>query len=275
VSGDVPQGAGLSSSAALEVAVAGALRDAFGLAIDDVEIARLCQRAENDYVGVQCGIMDQFASTLSRAGHALLIDCRTLAYEHIPLALEAAGLTSVVVNSGVKRELATSAYNDRRRECVEAIAMLRARLGRPDLSSLRDVTETELAGVAIDGVALRRARHVVSEIARVAACTEALHARDFAAVGRLMIESHQSLRDDFGVSSPELDLLVGLATSEGYVLGARLTGAGFGGCTISLVRSDALATFERDVVGAYRERTGRPADMFVVSPANGLRTLRL
>jgi galactokinase len=275
LSGDVPQGAGLSSSAALEVAVAGALRDAFGLPIDDVALAQLCQRAENEYVGVQCGIMDQLASTLSRAGHALLIDCRTLAYEHVPLALGQAGLALVVVNSGVKRELATSAYNDRRRECLDAVAVLGARLGRPELTSLRDVTSQELERIDIDSVPLRRARHVVSEIGRVAATVEALRRADYAAVGALMQESHRSLREDFEVSSPELDLLVGLASAQDYVLGARLTGAGFGGCTISLVRAEAIDAFERDVVTAYRERTGLAAAMFTVSPSDGLLAWRM
>jgi galactokinase len=284
ISGDVPQGAGLSSSAALEVAVAGALRDAFSLEIDDVELARLCQRAENEYVGVQCGIMDQFASTLSKRGHALLIDCRTLAYEHVPLRLEEAGLAVVIANSAVKRELASSAYNDRRRECEEAVALLRTQLGRPGLS-LRDVSQAELehalaghsfrAMISDPGPRMRRARHVVSEIARVAAAVEALRADDFGALGELMGESHRSLRDDYEVSSPQLDLLVGLATAQDYVLGARLTGAGFGGCTVNIVRADAVDAFERDVIAPYRERTGLPAEMYVTSPQDGLRTWRL
>ncbi len=274
-SGNVPQGAGLSSSAALEVAVAGAMRDAFSLSMNDVELARLCQRAENEYVGVQCGIMDQFASTLSKGGHALLIDCRTLAYEHVPLRLEEAGLAVVIANSGVKRELASSAYNDRRRECDEAVAVLRERLGLPDLPSLRDVAAGDLDGIEIDIAPMRRARHVVTEIARVAAAVEALRADDFVALGQLMGESHLSLRDDYEVSSQQLDLLVGLATAQDYVLGARITGAGFGGCTVNLVRTDAIGSFERDVIAPYRERTGLPAEMYVTSPQDGLRTWRL
>ena len=302
--GSVPQGAGLSSSAALEVAVAGAFRDAFSLPIDDVELARLCQRAENEYVGVQCGIMDQFASALAKRGHALLIDCRTLAYEHVPLRLANAGYAVVIANSGVRRKLAeprrftdrTSAYNERRRECEQAVAMLRERLGRPDLASLRDVTAADLdrvssseraparglkaraadaARAAEDELPLRRARHVVTEIARVAAAVEALRDDDFAELGRLMGESHLSLRDDYEVSSPQLDLLAGLATAQEYVAGARLTGAGFGGCTVNLVRSDAIDAFERDVMAPYRERTGLPAEMYVTSPQDGLRTWRL
>jgi len=275
VGGNVPQGAGLSSSAALEVALAGALRDAFNLPIDDVTLARMCQRAENDYVGVQCGLMDQFASTLSKRDHALLIDCRTLAYEHIPLRLAAAGLAVVIANSGVKRELAASAYNARRRECGEGFALVRKRLNRPELISLRDVSVSDLESIETDSVALRRARHVVTEIARVAACVEALHRDDFAAAGALMVESHLSLRDDFEVSSEQLDFLVGLATAQEYVLGARLTGAGFGGCTVNLVRTDAIDRFEQDVLQPYRVRTGLRAEAFVTSAQDGLRSRRL
>ncbi len=269
------QGAGLSSSAALEVSIAGAFRDAFSFDIDNVTLAKLCQRAENEYVGVQCGIMDQFASALSRRDHALLIDCRTLAYRHIPLRLEAAGLAIVIANSAVTRELASSAYNDRRRECEEAVALLRDRLGRPDFASLRDVSEAEIETIEVDAVPLRRARHVVREIARVAAATEALEHDGFEALGQLMVESHLSLRDDYDVSSQQIDLLVGLATAQDYVLGARLTGAGFGGCTVNLVRADAIDAFARDVIAPYRERTGLPAVMYVTPACDGLRTWRL
>ncbi len=275
ISGNVPQGAGLSSSAAVEVAVAGAFRAAFDIPIDNVALAQLCQRAENEYVGVQCGIMDQFASTLSVRDHALLIDCRSLAHEAVPLRLAAAGLSIVIANSAVSRELVSSAYNDRRRECAEAVADLRVRLVRPKLKSFRDVKAADLERLAIDSVPMRRARHVVTEIARVAAAAEALRRDDFAALGALMVESHISLRDDYEVSSKELDLLVGLATAQDYVLGARLTGAGFGGCTVNLVRTDAVDAFARDVIAPYRERTGLPAVMYVTSPQDGLRTWRL
>ncbi|MEX2245954.1 MAG: galactokinase [Dehalococcoidia bacterium] len=293
IAGNVPQAAGLSSSAALEVAVAGALRDAFDLPVDDVRLAQLCQRAENEYVGVQCGIMDQFASTLSRAGHALLIDCRSLTYEDIPLLLDAAGLAAVVVHSGVPRALAASAYNDRRRECEAAVALLRDRLGRR-ITSLRDVTEDEIAtalhapdasrlsakserrpGSEAAALLFRRGRHVITEIARVRLAVEALRADDFETLGGLMAASHRSLRDDFEVSCPELDLLVDLAQAQPYVAGARLTGAGFGGCTISLVREDACDAFERDVVEAYRERTALPAVAYRTRPSDGLRTWKL
>ncbi len=276
IAGDVPAGAGLSSSAAVGVAVMGAFRDAFELPIADVALAQLCQRAENEFVGVNSGIMDQFASALSKRGHALLIDCRTLAYEVVPLRLAEAGLYVVIANSAVERELVDSAYNDRRRECEAAVVELRERLARPDLSSLRDVTQSELERALSRGetLALRRARHVVGEIGRVAAAVEALRADDFAGLGRLMQESHQSLRDDYHVSSVELDLLVALASAQDYVLGARLTGAGFGGCTVNLVRADAVKAFERDVIAPYRERTGLPAVIYVTPACDGLRTWR-
>lgn len=279
LTGDVPQGAGLSSSAAIEVAVAGAFRDAYALPIDDVALARLCQRAENEFVGVRSGVMDQFASTVSRRGHALLIDCRTFAHEAVPLHLEAAGLAIVIADSGVTRRLVKSAYNDRRRECAEAGTLLREKLSRPELTSLRDVTVAAMDSLAIGaGDAdrpLRRARHVVTEIARVAATVDALGRDDFATVGALMEESHRSLRDDYEVSSPQLDLLVGLATAQEYVLGARLTGAGFGGYTVNLIRADAHAAFERDVMAPYRERTRLVASpSFVTTPQDGLRTWR-
>ena len=275
ISGNVPPRAGLSSSAALEVAVAGAFRDAFTLPIGDVDLALLCQRAENEFVGVQCGIMDQFASTLSRAGHALLLDCRSLAYEHVPLRLDEAGLSIVIADSAVARELASSAYNDRRRECDEALAELRTRLGRPSLASLRDVSGDEMRSVAVDSVPMRRARHVVGEIARVREAVDALRRDDFGRFGELMRASHASLRDDYEVSSPQLDRLVELASAQPYVLGSRLTGAGFGGCTVSLVRTDAIDAFERDVLEPYRRETGLPAKMYVTSACNGLRIWRM
>ncbi|MBF6600648.1 MAG: galactokinase [Dehalococcoidia bacterium] len=271
--GDVPAGAGLSSSAALEVATAGALREASALDLSPEHLALLCQRAENGFVGVQSGIMDQFASALSHQGAALLIDCRTLAHRDVPLALAAAGLAVVVTDSGVRRELVSTAYNERRRDCKRAVATLRERLARPELRALRDVATAELDVLsdAEGAPILRRARHVVSEIARVAAAVAALERDDFAALGRLMVESHLSLRDDYDVSTPELDLLVALATAQGFVLGSRLTGAGFGGCTVTLLEAPALERYERDVLMPYRERTSRAATMYVVAPQDGLR----
>ncbi len=276
IAGDVPQGAGLSSSAAVEVAVAGALRDAGSLSIDDVALARFCQRAENEFVGVQSGIMDQFASALAQRDHALLIDCRSLDYQQVPLRLADAELAIVIANSAVKRELITSAYNDRRRECDAAIAELRTLLARPQLHSLRDVTVDEIATLDVTlSVPLRRARHVITEIDRVRSAIDALARDDFTRLGDLMAASHQSLRDHYEVSSSQLDLLVELAAAQPYVLGARLTGAGFGGCTVNIVRADAINAFERDVIAHYRQRTSLPAEIYVTSPQHGLRTWSL
>jgi galactokinase len=221
--------------------------------------------------------MDQLASALSQRDHALLIDCRTLACEAVPLRLAAAGLCVVIANSAVQRELISSAYNDRRCECEAAVVELRERLHRPELTSLRDVTQTDLNRAVESGetLPLRRARHVVSEIARVAAAVESLRRDDFAEAGRLMQESHLSLRNDYEVSSRELDLLVGLATAQDYVAGARLTGAGFGGCTVNLVRADRVEAFERDVIAPYRAQTGLPAEIYVTPACDGLRAWRL
>ena len=263
--GDVPIGAGLSSSAALEVALAAAFAAANGLAPGRRELALLAQRAENGFVGVQCGIMDQLAAVFGEEGHVLLIDCRSLAIEPLPLALEESGLAIAVVDSAVQRALGDSAYNERRQECAEAAASL-------GVAALRDVTAEALeAGrPGLPETLYRRTRHVVTEEARVAAAAHALGRGYSRALGRLLYESHQSLRDDFEVSCPETDLLVELAAGVGGVLGARLTGAGFGGCTVNLVREEALQTFQRQVVDAYRERTGLPARLHRVRAAAGL-----
>ena len=263
VTGDVPLGAGLSSSAALTVAVVGALAAAGELGLGPGEVAEIARRAENGFVGVQCGIMDQLAAVHGRADAALLIDCRSLEVEALPLP---AGVAVVVVDSAVRRSLGESPYNRRRRECAEAAAAL-------GVGALRDVTvdELERRRGELPDVLYRRARHVVTEEARVLAAAEALRQSDIEALGGLLFESHESLRDDFEASCRELDLLVALASGAHGVLGARLTGAGFGGCTVNLVRRESLAAFEREVVAAYRERTGLPAEMHVVRGHAGLR----
>ncbi|MGH7623326.1 MAG: galactokinase, partial [Gemmatimonadaceae bacterium] len=258
--------------AALEVAVAGAFRAAFSLDLPLVELALLCQRAENKFVGVQCGIMDQFASALSRRDHALLIDCRTLAHRDVSLRLAEAGLAIIVTDSAVRRELRSSAYNQRRRACERALALLRQRLARPTLMSLRDVSLVDLDALGEgDAELLPRARHVVTEIARVAATVQALDGGDFAGLGRLMLESHLSLRDDYEVSTPELDLLVALASAQPYVLGSRLTGAGFGGCTVTILEAAAVERYERDVVAPYQADTNYRATTYKVAAQDGLR----
>jgi galactokinase len=262
LTGDVPPGAGLSSSAALTVAAVGALAAASHLPVEPEEVAGIARRAENGFVGVQCGIMDQLAAVHGRQD-AVLIDCRSLEIEPLPLP---EGLAVVVVDSAVRRALGDSPYNERRQECARAAAALGA-------AALRDVTLDELERKRGDlpKTLYRRARHVVSEEARVLAAAEALRAGDADTLGRLLVESHDSLRDDFEVSCRELDLLVELARGVPGVAGARLTGAGFGGCTVNLVREEALPAFERAVVAAYREQTGLPAEMHVVRGHAGLR----
>ncbi len=254
ICGDVPIGAGLSSSAALEVATAGAFCAAAGLQPDPKELALLCQRAENRFVGVNCGIMDQFVSIHARREHALLLDCRSLEHELLPL--DTSAFRIVVCNTMVHHELGSSAYNERRARCEDAARILNGRVG--GVEQLRDVTPDILAehGDALDEVTLKRARHVVGENERTVQAAEALKAGDYGRFGRLMNESHESLRSDYEVSCEELDLMVELARRQPGILGARMVGAGFGGCTVNLVergRADRLATVVR---AAYREETG-------------------
>jgi galactokinase len=249
----LPQGAGLSSSAAIEMAAALALlgRDA---PVPIGERARLGRRAENGYVGVQSGVMDQFASAGGVAGHAIVLDCRSLDYRPVPLPLPEVRL--VVCHSGSSRKLETSAYNERRAECDRAVAAIQAI--DPAVTALRDVTPEVLAGARdrMDEIAFRRATHVVEEDLRVHAAEAALAAGDLAEVGRLFAASHASLRDLYDVSSPELDALVEIATSVPGVVGARLTGAGFGGSTINLVHRDAIPALRAAVERDYPARTG-------------------
>jgi galactokinase len=223
--GDVPLGSGLSSSAAIEAATALALDALLGLGIGRKDLAVLCQRAENDFVGVASGIMDQYASLLCEPGAALLVDCRSLEAHSVPLDLAAAGLVLIVCDTRVERGLADTGYNDRRATCERASSML-------GLEELRDAAEADLD--RLSGEELKRARHVVSENARVLEAVEALKNSDFDEFGRLMCASHASLRDDYEVSTPELDTFVETA-KEHVATGARLTGAGFGGCAIALV----------------------------------------
>jgi len=241
--GTVPHRAGLSSSAALEVATALALDSVFNLWLNPIEMARLCRDVEHRYAGVRCGIMDQFASRLGKSDHALLIDCRSLDARHVPMPLGDHRL--VIVDSGVRRELADSVYNQRRTECEEAVAVLREAEG--SVTSLRDVTLDKLAKHEsnLPPDLFSRCRHVVSENHRVLEACESLAGGDLLTFGRLMNASHFSLRNDFGVSHPVLDRMVEEAIQVDGVLGARLTGAGFGGCTVNLVKQTALPDLEQ------------------------------
>ncbi len=270
--GNVPQGAGLSSSAALEVASAVLVASLHGFTADAVEMVKMAQRAENDFVGVASGVMDQFASMMGQKDHALFLDCRSLEYELIPTPFEQKGYAVAVINSGVRRGLVDSAYNDRRRECEEAAALLKREL--PEITALRDVTVEHLDLIgALPEVLAARARHVVTENNRVLTGIEALKAGDLATFGEALTASHRSLQKDYEVSCPELDLLVDLSLAHPGVLGSRMTGAGFGGCTISLVPRQELAEFEEKVTAEYFAQTKLQAEVYVFSASPGARLL--
>lgn len=270
--GDLPQGAGLSSSAALEVASAVFLKKLFHLQLEDIDLVRLTQRAENEFVGVQCGIMDQFASHMGGKDHALFLDCRNLEYDWVPLGSEH---RVVVFNTGVKRELASSDYNQRRRQCEEGVRIFSRVL--PHVRSLRDVSlcDFEKHQGLLDPVVLRRCRHVVSENQRVLDCVEALKNRNFERVKALFRESHESLRDDYEVSCPELDILVDLAQEHPLQKGSRMTGAGFGGCTVHLIPKapQVIENFISFVSSGYEKRVGRVPEHYVFTPSAGAKFL--
>lgn len=250
ITSDVPVGAGLGSSGALGVAILRALREAFGIDIDDLTLAKLAQRSENAFVGAASGIMDQMAASLGGENEALFLDCRSLRYVRLPLPGE---WELVVVHSGTRHEHSSGAYNERRRECEEAARLL----GVPQL---RDVGEADLPRIgSLPGPLARRAHHVVTENARVLEAVEALGERDVARLGRLLDASHRSLRDDFEVSTPEVDLLVDLVREQDGVHGARITGGGFGGSIVAVADADRGRHAAATAVGEYEERTGRDA----------------
>jgi galactokinase len=263
--GDVPRGAGLSSSAALEVAVAVALDDLYGLGLERMTLARLAQRAENDFVGMPCGIMDQAASALGSEGHALFLDCRSLAHRNVPLDVAAAGMRFLIIDTGVHHELADGQYARRRRDCENAAK----RLGVP---ALRDVTDLAAALARLDGDERKRTQHVVTENHRVEALVGLLRAGAVAEIGSLLNASHLSLRDQFEVSCPELDVAVEAAV-KGGARGARMTGGGFGGSAIALVPEDRVRAVQDAVNEAYREH-GFAAPRFLPAvPSAGARRL--
>lgn len=277
ISGNVPLGAGLSSSASLEVATAGALLAISGTRMDDTRIAVLCQRAENEFVGMRCGIMDQYIAVHGVAGFALQIDCDRLQHRVIPLSFESmpAGERArlVVCDTQIKHELASSEYNRRRSECEQALGLLRTSL--PAARTLCDLSTRDLRANShhLDATLLRRARHVVSENERVRSAADAMLAGDAARVGALMFASHDSLRDDYEVSCAELDCLVDAARGAPGVFGSRMTGGGFGGCTVSLVREDAVAEFGRRVSARYHDAFGAEPRLYRGDTADGLRIL--
>jgi len=270
IHGDVPLGAGLSSSAALEVACALALLDLAGAGtrMDRMQLALLCQRAENEFVGARCGIMDQFIACHGRAGHALLLDCRSLQYRALPLP---ADVHLVVCNTMVKHAIAGGEYNQRRAQCEEGVRLLAQAIPGKQIRALRDVTlaELERERTRLPELVYRRCRHVVTENERTQAAAKALEAGDLAEFGRLMAASHASLRDDYEVSCPELDLMVGLAKREPGVLGARMTGGGFGGCTINLVQARHSEQVQQSLARKYEAQSGRRPEIYACRAAAG------
>lgn len=265
--GDIPPGAGLASSAALEVATALAVQDLSGFSFDRPTLAGFCRRAENEFAGVNCGIMDQFISLLGKAGHALFLDCRSLEYRQLPLELGDCRL--LLCHSGVRHILADSEYNRRRRECEEGTAFFSRRF--PEVKSLRDLTLTRLEDCReeLNPAIYHRLLHVLSENQRVEKSVTALQARDMTAFGNLLNASHDSLRYSYEVSCAEINLLVELAREVPGVLGTRLTGGGFGGCTISLVQEKAVEDFSRRVLTDYRRQTGITPTLYEITAAGG------
>jgi len=264
IGGDIPLGGGLSSSASLELLAAVVLTDGSGLELERARMARRCQRAEREFVGVQCGIMDQFAVALSSPGHAMRLDCRSLEFEQVPISDAARFL---IVHSGVSHRLDRAGYNDRPAECRMALEQLREAV--PTLRSLRDLDEDalEIGRGHLDDRLYRRCRHVFRENRRVERACEALHAGDLAAVGALLDESHCSLRDDYEVSCAELDALVEIARAQPGVLGSRMMGGGFGGCTISLVEEAGADAAAAGILRDYGAVLGREPWMHLAGPA--------
>jgi galactokinase len=270
--GNVPLGAGLSSSAAMLVACGMTLASVNGLEIDPVRLALLAQRAEHEFVGVNVGIMDQFISALGQKDHALLIDTRALTYEAVPLPKS--GVSIVIADTNKKRGLVDSEYNTRRAECERAVALLKADL--PSITALRDVSVEQLEkfGEKLPDVTRMRARHVVTEDARTLEGVAALKAGNITRFGELMNGSHESLKNDYQVSCRELDAMVAAARSIDGVYGARMTGAGFGGCTVSLVADETVERFLNEVPAVYKRAAGLNCTIYVTTACQGAERMR-
>ncbi|MCI0388866.1 MAG: galactokinase [Acidobacteria bacterium] len=272
ITSDVPIGAGLSSSAALEISTGFALLNVSDQLLDLVDLALTAQRAEHEFAGTRCGIMDQYIACLGIEGHALMIDCRSLEYRAAPIDLENARV--VVCNSMVKHDLAAGEYNQRRAECEEGVRRLARYL--PDIKALRDVEidDFDLYADSLPETIRRRCNHVITENARTVAAVEALGRGALARFGELMYASHESLRRDYEVSCHELDLLVSIASSSDGVFGARMTGGGFGGCTVNLVASDSVENFLSTISQEYEKETGIRPDCYICQASAGAKVER-
>lgn len=267
-SGDIPNGSGLSSSASIEVLTAFILKDIFSLTISMIDLVKLCQKVENQFIGVNSGIMDQFAVAMGRKDKAILLDTNTLEYRYADIRLKDASI--IVANSNKKRGLQDSKYNERRAECEEALRRLQKKL---DIRALGELTSEEFlenTNLIEDPVLIRRALHAVTENERTLLAVKALESDNIEEFGKLMNLSHDSLKEDYDVTGIELDTLVELAREIEGTIGSRMTGAGFGGCTVSIVRNDAIETFISKVGEAYKERIGYDAEFYVVSIGEGV-----
>ncbi len=268
ISGDIPAGSGLSSSASLEVLTGFILRDLYGLdEVTNVDLACIGQYSENNYNGMNCGIMDQFASAMGKKDNAIFLDCNTLDYEYAPIVLN--GYKIVVTNSKVKHSLVDSAYNERRAFCEKALEELKA---VTDINTLGDLSEAEFEAhkdAIADPVRVRRAHHAVYENQRTIKAVKALKAGDLESFGKLMNESHISLRDDYETSCPEVDVLVDAAWKVDGVVGSRITGGGFGGCSVSIVRDDAIDSFKTALTSEYKDKCNLTPEFYVVEVGDG------
>ena len=281
--GNVPAGAGLSSSAAMEVVTARAFTEEMGMIVESqkskeesdkayrTELALIGQACEHEYAGVMCGIMDQFASAQGKKDHAIYLNCDTMAFEHVPVKLE--GIKVVISNTHSPHHLDSGAYNDRVRQCKTAVEQISKVKPIKNLAELTEEDWKEVEGAISDPIAKKRARHVVGEVARTAAAVEALKKGEIAYFGELMTASHVSLRDDYEVTGPELDALAEAAWQVEGVLGSRMTGGGFGGCTVSLVKDEAIETFKAFVGKEYEAKTGLKADFYVAEIGDGVMRL--
>ena len=265
--GNIPNGSGLSSSASVEVLTGFILRDMFGFDVTNQDIALIGQYSENNYNGCNCGIMDQFASAMGKKDNAIFLDCNTLDFEYAPIVLDGAKI--VVTNSMVKHSLVTSAYNDRRNESAQALKDLQTVC---DIKTLGDLTDEEFEAhkdAIKDEVARKRGKHAVYENQRTIKAVKALKENDIETFGKLMNASHVSLRDDYETSCPEVDVLVDEAWKIPGVIGSRITGGGFGGCTVSIVKDEAIDQFKANLTKAYEEKVGKTPEFYVVSIGDG------
>ena len=271
INGNIPNGAGLSSSASLELLIAVMMNDIFNFNIDRVDLVKFSQESENKFIGVNCGIMDQFAIGMGKESNAILLDCNTLNYTYCPVELKDEVI--VIANTNKRRGLADSKYNERRSECEKALEELKTKL---NINSLGDLSIEEFEAnkeLIKDEVRIKRARHAVYENQRTLKAKEALTNSDLTTFGKLMNESHNSLRDDYEVTGIELDTLVDLARSQEGTIGARMTGAGFGGCTVALVKKDSVDSFIENVGNGYKEKIGYEASFYIANVGNGTREI--